>query len=598
MSKKNIKDKSLKASFRNTTILLRNFICNLFSMFIGLSVSTFLCGCQPLDSVQTDPLKNTNTIQDLRSVPAQNPQLERFEQTQKRKIKPKPSPKFPAIFNQSVTITIGDHLPLKTALLSLSQQSGIDLQLEAGIDGKILYSAHNRPLIEVIHGICDLAHLRYTINNSSITIKKDAPYTQTYNVQFLNQNRTSSNNTSIATDIFSGSQNADGTQGNGSSSQVSAEAKNDFWEELEKNLKIMLRIDSSRETNQTTETQKTDAIRKEPLFSNGFTIHRQGGIITVNANSRTHALVNDYLNSLKKTIHTQVLIEAKVIEVNLKEEFKAGIDWWKLTKEGLQANIPLGKLAHEGKVTNPMHHQGEMLTLGFRTDHFSSILNAIQQFGSCNTLSSPRLTVLNNQNAILKVAKNQVYFRLRYDRQYNLNINRENLTVASDIQTVPIGLVMSVQPSIDQTTGKIVLSLRPTISRLSRSVADPAVDVAYAASGHHGERPEPSLIPVVDVREIDTLIETEPGKIVVLGGLMESRKAFEENKIPILGDIPLLGKLATGQSEIDEVIELVILIKCTLMNGDTSSDLDAADQRLINNFTDDPRPLEGWGSQN
>lgn len=541
---------------------------------VKLVLLMLMGGCEEYRTdKERDPIKKQDSLSLLKSEP--NPCETKPSVPWKKQGSPRKIKQIPAIFKKPVTINIGENVSLKSALIALSQQSGVDLQLEAGIDETLIYSAHQRPLVRVIKDICDLTGLRYLLLGKAIQIKKDTPYPQNYNVQFLNVNRETRNSTSIATDIFTKTDQSDTSSGNGSSSRIQSETGSDFWSEVERNLLVIL----------------GDPKHMSREGSGGtFTIHRQAGIVTVNTTSRYHALVEDYLDRLKKTTGTQVLIEAKIIEVNLKEEFKAGIDWRHLTIEGVQAHLPLGNFAREGKLLDPMHNQGNILTLGYRADHFSGILKAIQEYGACKTLSSPRLTVLNNQNAILKVAKNQVYFRLRYDRQYNYSIDRDNLTVQSDIQTVPIGLVMSVQPSIDERTGKILLSLRPTISRLSRSIPDPAVDIAFAAAGAVGERPPPSLIPVVDVREIDTLIETEPGKIVVLGGLMESRKAFEENKLPGVGDIPILGKLVTGQSESDEVVELVILLKCTLAN-DGIIGPDAADRRLIDEFVDDPRSI-------
>ncbi|MEI8295498.1 MAG: hypothetical protein WCG04_03120 [Alphaproteobacteria bacterium] len=205
-----------------------------------------------------------------------------------------------------------------------------------------------------------------------------------------------------------------------------------------------------------------------------------------------------------------------------------------------------------------------MLSLGFRGAGFSAILRAIEEFGSSQTLSSPRLTVMNNQTAILKVAQNQVYFRLRYDKQISLNANRENISVSSDIQTVPIGLVMSVQPSIDEETGEIILSLRPTISRLTQSVRDPAVDIAMAtANADNLAHIKPSLIPVVEVREIDSVLRLKNGEIAVLGGLMEMRTTRERSQLPLLGDIAILGDVFAADAQAQQVIELVILIRAT-----------------------------------
>ena len=171
---------------------------------------------------------------------------------------------------------------------------------------------------------------------------------------------------------------------------------------------------------------------------------------------------------------------------------------------------------------------------------------------------------MNNQTAILKVAQNQVYFRLRYDKQYNTAVQRESVTVSSDIQTVPIGFVMSVQPSIDLETGEIILFLRPTISRLNQSVRDPAVDIIKnSLIAENGSSPSssssPSLIPVVEVREIDSILRVKDGGVAILGGLMEVRSIEDTNKIPIIGDIEFVRELFSSQTSGDQVVELVIL---------------------------------------
>lgn len=523
---------------------------------LWLLCNLMLCACQP---TAQDGFATRSTLDNLRLPPAVPP-----SKPYKRK-PPKPKVQIPAKLKQPVSISIGENLSLKTALLALAQNCKIDIQLSPDIDRRIVFSAHRRPFIDVIKDICDLADLRFSIKEHAIRIEPDTPFPHNYNVQHLNLVRSADNHTSIATDVFaSGNQNNTALD-NGSNSNVTAKIENDFWSELKSNLEIILGSPSL------------------------FTLHKQGGIITVRGTAKQHRAVNQYLNSLKRATTTQVLIEAKVIEVSLKDEFKAGINWKQLTHDVFRANIPFGKIAQESKIAAAMSPHQDILSIGLDTGDFSALLQAIQQFGATRTLSSPRLTVLNNQNAILKVAQNQVYFRLRYDKQFNLTINRESVNVASDIQTVPIGLVMAVQPSIDEDTGEIILSLRPTISRLNRSVADPAVDIAYQASGGGSESPKPSLIPVVEVREIDSVLRVKSGRIAVLGGLMESRKAVEDSKLPWIGDIWGIGQLASAKSETEEIVELVILLKATVMEGD--EELEPADQRLVYEYTDDPRPL-------
>lgn len=540
-------------------------------------ISLLLSSCQvPTEKPQAFLNKDTlNTLQseqnDTFLTPADMIPPKKSSLKMKQKPYPREKKKFPDIFYQKVSIAIGEELPLKTALLTLSQQTGINLQLDPSIDIKLIYSAQEQPLIDVIEGICALGDLRFAIHNTNLRIVPDAPYPQNYKLQFLNLNRQTENHTSISTNVFSTSR--DVTEGdNGSDSKVTAKTDNNFWTELKENLEIILGT-----------AKKKDGV-KDDVIEN-FTIHRQGGLLTVRGTARQHKLIEEYLYNLKRSISTQVLIEAKIIEVTLKDEFKAGINWKQLAGGSFRTSMMLGKIAENARITNPIHHN-DILSIGTTIDNFSAILQAIQQFGACKTLSSPRITVLNNQNAILKVAQNQVYFRLRYDRENNSNINRESVMVTSDIQTVPIGLVMAVQPSIDPDGDRVLLSLRPTISRLTKSVADPAVELIYSMSRDCDmDHIKPSLIPVVEVREIDSVLEVDSGYIAILGGLMESRKAREDTQLPILGDIPLLGKLVSAQSETDEVVELVILLKATIVNHDDfSGHINESDQKLLSGF--------------
>lgn len=554
---------------------------NFSFLLIALS---FLSGCDYLDTKKE--IIDQAHLQDLHTQNNRD-----FEEPSPRVLRPSrralsrnhfiQEPPIPKHFYQRVSLSIGEHLPLKDALVSLSQRTRISLQLDPSINASLIFSAHNQPFIEVIKSICELANLRYIIQHNSLRIMPDTPYAENYKIQFLNLNRTTENNTSISTNIFANT--SDGKQlDNGSNSNVKGKSDTDFWAELENNLSIILEDNSSPLLP--TEPGKNSPSSKS---HSQFTIHRQGGILTVRATSRQHRLIKEYLAHLRQTIGTQILIEAKIIEVNLKDEFKAGINWQEISGAAFRASMPLGKIAQSSRIADPLQHRQDILTIGTHFDHFTALLQAIEQYGACKTLSSPRLTVLNNQNAILKVAQNQVYFRLRYDRENNTNINRENVMVTSDIQTVPIGLVMSVQPSINPDTNEILLSLRPTISRLTRSVADPAVEIFYALGnrGGDGDHIKPSMVPVVEVREMDSILKVKSGSVAVLGGLMEGRNSQEDSQLPVLGDIPFLGKLVSATSQSEEVVELVILLKATIIDDeDFQPHITESDQKLLRSF--------------
>jgi len=504
-------------------------------------------------------------------------------------------------FMRNVSVNISEGTSLKPIIIELVRQADIDLQLDPKIDAKIVFSAKDSPFIRVIDGICQLAGLRYEVFGRALKIQNDEEYIENYNVQFLNLARTSDNRVSIATDVFTksspgggdGAKPSSAPNDNGSNSNLQVSGKTDFWEELEKNLKIILSGEGV-----------------------SYSMHRQGGIIAVRGKSKHHKLIKNYLNTLKMATNSQVLIEAKIIEVVLNDEFKSGINWQMLSENGkFSANAPFGVMANSSRFMDSYSKGSNFVSMGIEGKGFSSILDALQSFGSLKTLSSPRLTVMNNQSAILKVAKNEVYFRPKYDKQFNTDMRRESVTVTSDIQTVPIGFVMTVQPSIDPQTGEIVLFLRPTISRLNKSARDPAVDIMMEnarnancrshekkdgdASGDKDDngkegkpgRMQPSLVPVVEVREVDSVLKLKSGDCTVLGGLMEVRSVSESEGLPIVSDIPIANEIFGAQSRGDHVVELVIVLKATIINNSPNQRTDQlADQRLFG-YINDPRPF-------
>jgi MSHA type pilus biogenesis protein MshL len=537
----------------------------------------FLTNCRDLATKEslTQPL----TPQDMKTLTSP---VAPIAPAEKKKPVHKDTSTLNPVFLQPISISVSENQPLKPIFIELARQAGIGLQLDPNINSKIVFSAKNQPFIQVIESMCDLANLRYKIDNLALRIEVDLPYTANYNVQFLNLSRNSQNRISIATDVFSNVNANKNAIDNGSNSSVSVTGTNDFWNELENNLKIILGSGAPPPAQGTT-----------TLLAN-YSLHRQAGVVSVLGTSKHHKEVSNYLETLRKSATSQVLIEAKIVEINLKDEFKSGINWQKIgSHSDWQFNAKFGDFSRKSHFLDPNSAQTDMISMGASGTTFSAILQALQEFGASRTLSSPRLTVMNNQTAILKVAKNQVYFRLNYDKQYNSAVQRESIAVSSDIQTVPIGLVMSVQPSIDLSTGEIILFLRPTISRLCQSVKDPAIDIAYNANTSENSSATtqitPSLIPIVEVREIDSILRIKDGEIAILGGLMEIRSIQDSSKFPGLGDVPIVKELFSSYTEGDQVVELVILLRAKILQD--AAYPDAVDQRLIRDYVRDPRPM-------
>jgi general secretion pathway protein D len=474
----------------------------------------------------------------------------------------------PEVLKQKISISLNEKLSVKSILSEAARKLHIDFQMDSSIDSHLIFSARNRQFIEILDAICDMANLRYSINNNFISVVKDTPYTATYDVQFLNLSRDSENKISIATEVSSGVAQSGNvaTKSESSDSNVTVKAKNDFWAELENSIRVILG------TNE----------------NSPYSINQQSGVVTVLGNSKQQKHIRTYIKMIKASAESQVLIEAKIVEVVLKNEYRRGIDWSLISEKiNIQASPGMKDSAFGNRSAMPFTGTyGESGKTGMYV-----LLKAIEEFGSMRTISNPRIAAMNNQAATLKIAQNYVYFVLNYDKTSSLTDHgRDNTSISSEIRTVPIGLVMFVQPSIDIKNGTITLFLRPTISKLADSKRDPAVDIAIRSMEKDNKSEyEPSYIPVTEVREVSSVLKLNDGEIAVLGGFMEIRSAKSKSGLPVLKDIPILGEAASSYEIGDEIVELVILIKVKI--ADTKATRRNATDLRLQRFVPDPRPF-------
>jgi general secretion pathway protein D len=525
------------------------------------------------------------------------------------------SVQIPAAYKTPISLHISQDMPLHIALEQACRLLKIDVQIDQAVRKScvfISFAATKKPFIDILESICTIAKLRYRISNGMLFIEPDVPYSRNYNVQFLNLIRSSENKISSGTDIFANSVgNADSRVSggeNGSNTSLSMNSESNFWKELETNLLALLGEQSL------------------------FTVHKHAGIIVVRGTSEQHHCVKEYLEALQRSTGSQVLIEAKIIEVTLFEEFRSGINWGLLQAEDGQSfkSEMYGGASFESKdITGQSTFTNSVSSTSGTTDGTAAtpatdgttsaattaaaaavtagksiapagffqftktfanglggIIRVLQHFGEIRTLSSPRLTVMNNQNAVLKVAENYVYFKLSYNKHFYNKTDREDISVGSDIKTVPIGLVMSVQPAIDPDNQSVILFLRPTISSLVKSVVDPSIAIAMTAS-KAVETPK-SEIPVIQVKEIDSVLRLKDGEVAVLGGLMEVSSSHDKFGHPVLGKIPFVKEMFSSLNKTEQVKEIVILIRVQILDFPSPSN---ADLRLVHMYSTDPRPF-------
>lgn len=527
-----------------------------------------------------------------------------------------------------VSISVNQTVPLRDALFELAEQANYDIELDPRISGSIIFTARERPFDVVIRRISEIAGLRYKFEDDTLRVELDTPYYETYKIDYLSYIRNNSSTISNDVSVVTG-----GGADTGSRFEATSESQADFWGELEANLTQILGVGptsgnlKSKATPQITAApQSTPAVQPvaatdangattvqvqapqatlevnslptEPEETttgtapgqgggNGpsFAVNKQAGIISIFATERQHKQIKQYLETLRRSVTAQVLIEAKILEVGLSDEYAAGVSWGDLAGE-----LTGGLIIDDGGVgARPSLNPAQLnplttFELAYNKNNVQAVVDALSRFGTVRALASPRLTVLNNQSAVLNVATNEVYFELSID--VTTSDNTTQAQIDSDIRNVPEGVLINVQPSIDLDNQTVSMAVRPTVTRITRTVEDPSVQFAAAANNIDGVS---SNIPVVNVQEMDSVVSLHSGQAMLMGGLMQDRTDGTTNGIPVLSEVPLVGALFRNQVDQVQKTELVVFLKATILDGSQKS-IHQTDKDLYNTFSGDRRP--------
>ena len=277
----------------------------------------------------------------------------------------------------------------------------------------------------------------------------------------------------------------------------------------------------------------------------------EAGIISVRATSRQHERVQEFIDRVMGSAHRQVLIEATVVEVTLSDNYKAGIDWTRLTGGALSLGI--GDFAQNAAISTTVTNPGNGgLAVRYANGSVNAAINLLDTFGSTRVLSSPKLMALNNQTALLKVVDNLVYFNISSQFVPATNNSAAYAITTATPRSVSVGLIMAVTPQIS-AAGTVSLIVRPTISRVLNYVIDPSTAQNAATV--------PNLVPQIQVREMESILSVQSGQIAVLGGLMQQSVVKATNGVPLLGRTPVIGDLFNQHNDTSSKTELVVFLR-------------------------------------
>jgi MSHA biogenesis protein MshL len=544
-----------------------------------------------------------------------------------------------------VTISVNESIPLKDVLYELAQQANYDVELDPRIKGAIIFSAKNRPFDQVMERIADMASLRYKFDDNVVRVELDTPYSETYKIDYLSMVR-STTSTVQNNATVSGGGSSGGSSSTGSTFSLSGKSEVDFWKELDANLKQILESNSPEnalKTNKTpvvsaapasvtppaapttatpattetggtatppaatavpaptaptldisavedTATDDSTTEDNQTTFTPTYSLNKQAGLVSVFANERVHKKIKDYLKQLQRSVGAQVLIEAKVFEVSLNDDFATGINWDAIQLPASEFSLAFGSNATGSPLPGLTPASTASFSLGYTGNDLTAVIEAVSRFGTVHALASPRLTVMNNQSAVLNVAQNQTYFEL--DIETTTNQNTVTTTVESEAKSVPEGVLVNVTPSINLDDGQVTMTVRPTISRIDGFEQDPAVAFAIANAGLSGAAAASlqSNVPNVSVQEFDSVIKLKSGDVVVMGGLLQDRATSEQNGVPVLSEAPLIGGLFRKQADGIKKTELVVFMRATIIDGGNET-IHQTDRDLYKIYSQDRRPF-------
>lgn len=511
-----------------------NPVRKILTFLFPITILWFLSACAPQPPLPSPGHINTQDVSTPNKEDIPPP-------VQQSAYVPPPQP-MPPLETFSVSVV---ETPAKEILFALARDAGMDLDISVDINEKVTLNAIQKTLPQIMERIAVQTGLLYKIEGKNLIVTPDVPYLQLYKVNYVNMLRESSGEVEISTQIVStgtvevGQGSSSQAGGNNSRTRVANKSDNRFWETLKNNILAILANSQANQGNE-----------------NNVILNPESGVISVRATQKQHQEIQRFLDQVLTSAQRQVLIEATVTEVMLSDQYQAGIDWRRVAGDYSYIQSITGGNLGESPVysigyTNPDSKFGDI----------SATVRLLEQFGTVKVLSSPKVIALNNQTAILKVVDNIVYFTSEV--QISETDTRARETYTTEINTIPVGLVMNVTPQISDTD-EVILNIRPTISRIIGFKEDPNPDLAVAGVT--------SRIPETQVREMETVLKVNNGAVAIIGGLMQDSINQGRQGVPWLSTLPLVGDLFSYRADNYVKTELIIFLKPSVIRNANVND--------------------------
>ena len=447
----------------------------------------------------------------------------------------------PSPLDQPVGPLRFEKTPLPAALRALGRTGQTLIQAEAGITGEVTIDFAGGTVRAALSALIEPAGLFFEATASGIVVRQRQ--TVLYAIDYPQLTRSGSGSASITLGGATGGSggNSRGIQNGGSQNLASGNAASDATQ-----------VSISQENQNTFWTTVEAELRTMLKEGDSLVLNRFSGVAQIAAPVKRHESIRAFIELVNRRITQQVEIEARIVEVTLRDEQKLGVDWdlAASTLDGVrvQARAPLDVAGVGGTLLGANSFAA---TLGF--GRASAIIQALKQQGDVKTVAQPRLRALNNQTAFIKVGEDRPFFRLQQTTTLQqpgaataFNQTQETFSVS----TITIGTILAVTPQIDGDR-MITLDVLPAITRLQAIVTSP--DGRQTA-------------PVTEVKQASTIVRLRDGETAIIGGLISEETAATERRIPLLGKLPLIGAAFRSKANLRARTELVIFLTPRLVH--------------------------------
>ncbi len=424
---------------------------------------------------------------------------------------------------QSITFS-AEKANLHQVLYSISKIAGVNLIVDRDVQSNIpvTLSVEDANLKDVLDIIMQMSGCYYILNGNILHVKEYMR--KQFNIAYVHSN--SSFSTQLGGDTLStatsGGSSGESSSGEGISGKYTLKYEtpkdiNNFYEHLEDNIKLL-------------------------ISKNGkYTLNKFSGVLSVYDKKQNIDAIENLIIDVKKEFNKQILIEAKILEVSLNKSHQLGINWDAVGKSVFSAGDRLSlqqSLGLSGTVAG---------TMSYSSDNFNALINAIDTNGDIDTLSNPRIKVLNGESAIISSGKLVPYWEKQVDTSQGSSTSDKQVTY--NRRDVLDGLTMGVTPKI-MSNGRIMLNITPISSSIEGEKK------YYDESGA-----SVATAPIINIKEAGTIIYAKDNDLVLIGGLMSTSISKEIQEVPVLSSVPLLGALFKQTVDKKEKKELVILLR-------------------------------------